>query len=104
MNQIDFKKIIKDKEFTKYWHSKKNDTLICKDCEFRNLCSDNRVPHLNSKNVWTHSQECEYNPYISKWNDEEGYLSLHDSGITILNDDINICSEKLNKINETLWD
>ncbi len=104
LNQIDFKEILKDKEFTKYWNSKKDETLICKDCEFRNLCSDNRVPHLNSKNVWTHLQECEYNPYISKWNDEEGYLCLHDSGITILNDDINICSEKLNKINETLWD
>lgn len=104
VNEINIDKILNDKEFTKYWYSKKDDTLICKDCEFRNLCSDNRVPYLNSKNTWTHLQECEYNPYISKWNDEEGYLCLNDSGITLLNDDINICSEKLNNIIETLWD
>jgi radical SAM protein with 4Fe4S-binding SPASM domain len=104
LNQINFKEIINDKGFTKYWHSKKDETLICKDCEFRNLCSDNRVPNLNSKNIWIHSQECEYNPYISKWNDENGYLNLNDSGVSMLNESLIINKEKLNKINETLWD
>lgn len=102
---LDIKKILKDKEFTKHWYSKKANTLVCKDCEFQNLCSDNRTPLFNSKdNYWHHEQECEYNPYISKWNDEKDYHNLESSGINFSSNGVELNHTLLNKIINKLWE
>lgn len=100
---INTKDILQNKEFTKYWFSKKEDTLVCNDCEFRNLCSDNRLP-IFGNNLWFHDNECEYNPYISKWDVEKGYLNLENSGIILSKDNIIINKEILDGINAKLWD
>ena len=94
--------IINQPNFKELWNIRKEHTLICKDCEFRRLCVDNRIPH-KINNRWTHSTECEYNPYISKWNFEEGYLSLKDSGVELVNGELLIDKEKLDLINNRLW-
>jgi len=46
------------------------------------MCVDSRVP-LKGDGEWYHETECRYNPFISKWDDEPGYLNLSDSGITV---------------------
>jgi hypothetical protein len=103
IEKINTIKILQDKEFTRYWYSIKEETLVCKDCEFRNLCSDNRIPKLNEDNKWYHENECEYNPYISKWNDEEEYMKLEDSGVVLCSNKIEIDKQKLDSINYELW-
>jgi SPASM domain peptide maturase of grasp-with-spasm system len=77
-------KVIKNKDFKKLWKVKKEAISICKICEFRHMCTDARIPlqHENS-NGWYHITECNYNPYISKWKGEPGYVSLEQSGITV---------------------
>ncbi len=49
------------------WAATKNMFDVCKDCEFRYLCVDNRMPYQRSGREWYHKIECNYNPYISKW-------------------------------------
>lgn len=103
LDDLNISDLLNDKEFTKNWYSIKEETLVCKDCEFRNLCSDNRIPKLNEHNNWYYENECEYNPYISKWIDEEEYMKLEDSGVISCSTKVVIDKQKLDSINYELW-
>ena len=39
--------------------------------------------HLKNRKVgeWFFDEECNYNPFISKWKNGNGYLSLNDFGV-----------------------
>jgi radical SAM protein with 4Fe4S-binding SPASM domain len=69
--------IITKKNFQKLWNSKKDQTEVCMDCEFRYMCVDSRTPVQTKNGKWIHKIECKYNPYIAKWEGEEGYKSLN---------------------------
>ena len=79
----ELKKIVLGKDFQKLWNVKKDECVICKDCEFRYFCVDNRVPFQQVGGLWYHKIECNYNPYIAKWSDENGYKSLEECGFPI---------------------
>ena len=89
--------------FKEYWNIRKEDTIVCNDCEFRRFCIDNRIPQKTAANKWYHKDECAYNPYISKWQHEEDYLPVAQCGISATAEGVRIDLEKLDKINEELW-
>ena len=99
----DIDSIISQVGFKKFWEVKKEDTLVCNVCEFKRFCVDNNTP-VPINNKWKYEKECDYNPYISKWKNEEGYLALQDCGIKIYEDQVFIGHERLQKINEVLWE
>jgi SPASM domain peptide maturase of grasp-with-spasm system len=100
----DFLKLIGSKKFQKLWNVKKEDTLICKDCEFRFMCVDPRVPKQNTKGQWYHNKECNYNPYLSKWKNEDGYRTLMESGVDISKTgELSIDKEVLKNTFEDAW-
>ena len=82
---------------------KKDETDVCKDCEFRHMCVDNRLPYERSPNEWYHKIECNYNPYIAKWEGEEGYRTLAECGVISNEEGFSIDHEKIAEINEELW-
>lgn len=102
LKTIDFSKIKSNKNFTKYWNTKKKDTMICQMCEFRNLCVDNRLPLIDNKN-WYHEKECEYNPFISKWDFEEGYYNLENTKVKIQKNKLFIDKDYIESLNYKLW-
>jgi SPASM domain peptide maturase of grasp-with-spasm system len=63
-------KVIDNKSFTKYWRISKDKIQVCKDCEYRYMCIDARIPHRNMGHDWFFDTECAYNPYTAKWNNE----------------------------------
>lgn len=71
--------VVKSKLFQKYWRIKKDDIKICRDCEFRHICTDCRVYREDEEDIYSKPLKCGYNPYIAKWNYEEGYQSVADS-------------------------
>lgn len=75
--------IIDQPAFQKYWNVPKELCDVCKDCEFRHMCIDNRLPSQREDGSWYYQQECAYNPYIAKWKGEKGYQSLKASGIVV---------------------
>lgn len=77
---------------------------VCKDCEFRYMCVDAAIPNKRKDNSWYRSSECNYNPYISKWNNEEGYKTLSECGIIVGETGFSIDKEKLNTIINELWE
>lgn len=91
-------------EFKKYSLVSKDKCDVCRDCEFRYMCNDNRLPIQRNKSEWYFESECPYNPYIAKWNNEEGYKNLSDCGITSNKNEFTINRKKLNSVISYLWD
>ncbi len=104
IDDVDFFDLLSNHEFIKYWHSRKSSTDVCKDCEFHNICLDNRTPSYRNLNEWYHELECQYNPYLSKWQGEEGYMSLKECGVISNKNGFQINHEKINEINKLLWE
>ncbi len=52
--------------FKDLWSIKKDDIQVCKDCEFRYMCSDCRVYVKDSSNIFSKPKYCTYNPYTAK--------------------------------------
>lgn len=85
------------------WESTKEHTDVCMNCEFRNICLDNRIPLQRSNGSYYHLTECDYNPYLAKWKGEDGYLPLCESGVTSDEQEFRIDTGKLAQINQALW-
>lgn len=61
-------KIIDKPSFKGLWNITKDQIEVCRDCEFRFICPDNRVPiKRKNKDLYFHKTDCNYNPYTSKW-------------------------------------
>lgn len=100
----EFISVINSEKFQAIWNAKKDDCDICKDCELRYICIDNRVPYQRPDREWYHKIECNYNPYIAKWKGEDGYRTLSDCGVISNENEFSIDHERIAKINEELWE
>ncbi|CAN5918018.1 hypothetical protein BH11BAC7_BH11BAC7_15790 [soil metagenome] len=69
-SNVDFLTIISSQEFQAVWFAKKDETEICKDCEFRYMCIDSREIFPRSADLWFHKEQCNYNPYNGRWSNE----------------------------------
>lgn len=61
-----FQEIIQSEEFRKMWHVQKDQIEICKDCEFRYICTDCRAFTQND-DLYTKPAKCKYDPYTAEW-------------------------------------
>ncbi|WP_111307934.1 hypothetical protein [Confluentibacter sediminis] len=57
--------VLKD-GFRDLWKVTKDKIEICRDCEFRYMCPDNRIP-VKKKNIYYHKSLCNYDPYTNLW-------------------------------------
>lgn len=58
------KDIVSRSEFTFLWGISKNLIEVCKDCEFRHVCTDCRRFIKDRNNIYSKPQKCTYNPYL----------------------------------------
>ena len=54
-------------EFKKYWNINKDQIEVCKDCEFRHICTDCRAYIEEPENKYSKPLKCGYNPYTNVW-------------------------------------
>ncbi len=101
VNQL--REIVSLPEFQKYWRITNDKIDVCKDCEFRRMCISGGLPKQRANGSWFNTNECDYNPYIAKWKQEDGYLSLKESGVSVDDVNFNIDLYKLYSIIEKLW-
>ncbi|PXW12559.1 SPASM domain peptide maturase of grasp-with-spasm system [Chryseobacterium sp. CBTAP 102] len=74
IHQQNLEEAINHPDFRKYWNLTKDQIEICKDCEFRYICTDCRAYTENSlKNKEglniSKPLKCGYNPYTGLWDD-----------------------------------
>jgi len=53
--------------FKKYWNISKSKISVCKDCEFRYVCTDCRAYLENPNNNFSKPLKCGYDPYTNEW-------------------------------------
>lgn len=58
---------IEHKDFKKYWSITKDQIDVCKDCEFRYICTDCRAYKENPEDDYSKPLKCGYSPYTNKW-------------------------------------
>jgi SPASM domain peptide maturase of grasp-with-spasm system len=58
-------------DFKKYWNVNKDMIAVCKDCEFRHICTDCRAyterTHFDGEIDLSKPLKCGYNPYTNEW-------------------------------------
>jgi SPASM domain peptide maturase of grasp-with-spasm system len=54
-------------DFKKYWFVNKDQIDVCKDCEFRYICTDCRAYIENPDDMYSKPLKCGYNPYTCEW-------------------------------------
>jgi SPASM domain peptide maturase of grasp-with-spasm system len=58
------------KDFKSLWEINKDQIEICKDCEFRYICTDCRAFITKPDDRYSKPSKCTYDPYTAKWNAE----------------------------------
>jgi SPASM domain peptide maturase of grasp-with-spasm system len=55
--------------FKDMWYINKDQIAVCKDCEFRYICTDCRAYIENPEDIYSKPLKCGYNPYTAEWED-----------------------------------
>lgn len=55
------------KGFKNVWNINKDRITICKDCEFRHICTDCRAYIEKPDDIYSKPLKCGYDPYTAKW-------------------------------------
>lgn len=56
-------------DFKKYWNITKDKIHVCKDCEFRYICTDCRAYVEDPEDLHSKPLKCGYNPYTGEWSE-----------------------------------
>lgn len=56
-------------DFKKYWNINKDKIHVCKDCEFRYICTDCRAYVEDPEDIYSKPLKCGYNPYTGEWSE-----------------------------------
>lgn len=67
INNISLLNVIENPSFRKYWNITKDQTVGCKDCEFRRVCTDCRAYLENPSDLFSKPLKCGYNPLTTEW-------------------------------------
>jgi SPASM domain peptide maturase of grasp-with-spasm system len=103
VGEYSIKDIVSTEAFKYLWYANKDSIDVCNVCEYRYMCVDSRVPIKRPDKSWYHLNECNYNPFIAKWEGEENYRDLEECGVNISKQKIEINSNKLRKILSSLY-
>lgn len=63
----DLLSIISLEQFKSKWYIDKRQIDICKDCEFKDICTDCRAYLEDPNNMFSKPLKCGYDPYLNKW-------------------------------------
>ena len=102
-NIEEFQRIIQSRLFQKYWFVKKDACDICKDCEFRYICFDNRIPYKKKQFGYYYKEICNYNPYICKWEGQDKYVPVEECGTYSKENGFIPNKKKIKQLNDEIW-
>ncbi len=110
LDGFDFTAVMARPEFMELWNIKKDDISVCSQCEFRYMCMDARIPEAHSdafslpgekrdrRAHWYHPTECNYNPYIARWEGDPDYRTLRECGVEVGENGLEIDYDQLERV------
>lgn len=69
IQNIRIKEICISNDFIELWSITKDKISVCKDCEFRYVCTDCRAFIEDPEDYFSKPLKCGYNPYIGQWSE-----------------------------------
>lgn len=69
INETKIEDVLIKQSFKKLWNINKDNIKICKDCEYRYICTDCRAYISDPKNIYSKPLKCGYDPYTGKWSE-----------------------------------
>lgn len=60
---------LNNENFKQYWNISKDQIDVCKDCEFRHICTDCRAYTERPEDRYSKPLKCGYDPYTNKWSE-----------------------------------
>ena len=63
-------------DFKQYWNINKDQIEVCKDCEFRYICTDCRAYVEDPNNKYSKPAKCGYDPYTATWAKENASANI----------------------------
>jgi SPASM domain peptide maturase of grasp-with-spasm system len=103
ITEFDIQDIINTSSFQLLWSITKDKIDVCKDCEFRYVCSDCRVFIKDPDNIYSQPAKCTYNPYIAKWQGEDGYVPVEECGAYSKTTGFVPNHDIVAQLNKTIW-
>ena len=68
IENVKLKDVCKMDEFKKLWDINKDKIKVCKDCEFRYICTDCRAYIKDKDDIYSKPMKCGYDPYNTTFN------------------------------------
>lgn len=103
INDTTLEEALKHPNFKKYWNITKGQVDVCKDCEFRHMCTDCRVFIKDTENIYSQPAKCAYNPYIARWKGEEGYVPVEECGSYTRETGFLPNHKRIEELNNQIW-
>lgn len=103
IRDITLEEIINEEGFKNLWYINKDKIDVCNDCEFRYMCSDCRAFIKDPDNIYSQPSKCPYNPYICKWDGQEGYVPVEQCGTYSKATGFVSDKEKIAEFNKQIW-
>lgn len=97
------KEAIEKPEFKDLWYVCKDQIDVCKDCEFRHMCTDCRCFIKDPNNIYSHPAKCTYNPYICLWEGQEGYVPVEECGTYSRETGFVPDKKRIAELNKRIW-
>ena len=66
-------------DFKQYWNINKDSISVCKDCEFRHICTDCRAYLEQPDDVYSKPLKCGYDPYTCTWQEWSTHPLKHNA-------------------------
>lgn len=89
--------------FKDLWYVCKDQIDVCKDCEFRYMCTDCRAFIKDPANPYSQPAKCTYNPYICLWEGQDGYVPVEECGTYSRETGFVPDKMKIAELNRRIW-
>ena len=89
--------------FKDLWYICKDQIDVCKDCEFRHICTDCRCFIKDPDNIYSQPAKCTYNPYICLWEGQEGYVPVEECGTYSRETGFVPDKKRIKELNRKIW-
>ena len=97
------KEAIEKPGFKDCWTICKDQIDVCKDCEFRYMCTDCRAFIKDPANPYSQPAKCTYNPYICLWEGQDGYVPVEECGTYSRETGFVPDKDKIAELNKQIW-
>jgi SPASM domain peptide maturase of grasp-with-spasm system len=103
IKDITLQEAIEKPGFKDLWFICKDQIDVCKDCEFRYMCTDCRCFIKDSENIYSQPAKCTYNSYICKWQGQKGYVPVEECGTYSKEAGFVPDETKITELNKQIW-